>query len=260
MESYVAGPFEISRSTIESNDLRQVDLFRDLDPRELDHLAAGFVELRVKANRLVLQQGQPAEAFFVVAEGGVAVFRDAVGMPVQLLARLRRGDFFGEIGLFARGRHSASVRTSEASRILKITRQRLLDFLDNHPPIFQKLQMAAARRHSADMASALELGRRREVRVRCSHEVILQLADGSRSPVMLDNLSLGGVCLGGTPAHWQVGDEHEFSLAIRESELPLTGRVTWRRGDSVGLTFVDRSPNHDVLIQMATRLLLELES
>ena len=256
----MSGPFKVLRSKAHGADLKRVELFRDLDDDELERLADRFVELAIGASRLVLQQGKPAEAFYIVVEGTVAVFRDAVGAPVQLLARLHRGDFFGELGLFVEGRHTASVRATEPVRVLQISKRDLLAFLDDHPPIFHKLQMAAARRHSANMASALEMGRRREVRIRCSHPVLLKLSDGSSHEVQLENLSLGGMCVAGAPSRWRVGDEVSLRLAIRENEVTLECRVAWRQEPSIGLMFIRRPPNHDMIIQMATRLLLELES
>ena len=256
----MSGPFKVKKAQAAAEDLGRVELFRDLDHDELQRLADRFVEIEVEAGRLVLQQGQPSAEFYVLAEGALAVFRDVIGSPVQLLARLHPGDFFGELGLFVEGQNVASVRASEPARVLKISKQGLLRFLEDHPPIFHKLQMAAARRHSANMAAALEMGRRREVRIRCRHEVLIKLEDGEAHPVLIENLSLGGICLSGLPEGWQLGEEVTFWLGIRENEIELHGRVAWLRDGATGLAFVRRSPNHDMIIQMATRLLLELES
>lgn len=252
------GPFKVLRRQADASDLKLVELFRELEEGELERLADWFVELSVPSQRLVLQEGKSSEAFFVIAEGSVAVFRDAIGSPVHLLARLGRGDFFGELGLFVDGRHAASVRATEGCRLLKITKKDLLRFLDDHPSVFHKLQLAAARRHSANLASTLELGRRREIRIRCSNEIAMSLDDGTVHQVLLENLSLGGVCIRQAPENWSVGDDVVFYLGIRENEVRLSGRVAWRRGDSLGLAFIKKSKNHDMIIQMATRLLLEL--
>lgn len=252
------GPFKVLKRQADLQDLKLVELFQDLDDAELRRLADWFVELSVPAQRLILQEGKTSEAFFVIAEGAVAVFRDAIGSPVHLLARLGQGDFFGELGLFVDGRHVASVRSTEPCRLLKITKKDLMLFLDDHGHVFHKLQLAAARRHSANLASSLEMGRRREIRIRCSNGVMLRLEDGSEHTVLLENLSLGGVCIRQAPEIWEVGDDVVFFLAIRENEVRLSGRVAWRQGDSLGLAFIKKLPNHDMIIQMATRLLLEL--
>lgn len=252
------GPFKVLKRQADLKDLKAVELFQDLDGDELQRLADWFVELSVPSQRLILQEGKASEAFFIIAEGSVAVFRDAIGSPVHLLARLDAGDFFGELGLFVDGQHAASVRTTEPCRLLKITKKDLLHFLDDHSHVFYKLQLAAARRHSANLASTLELGRRREIRIRCSNEVTLRRENGEQHSVLLENLSLGGVCIRQAPEVWGVGDDVAFFLSIRENEVRLSGRVAWRQGDSLGLAFIKKAPNHDMIIQMATRLLLEL--
>lgn len=254
------GPFKVLRRQADPQDLKSVELFQELEESDLERLAQWFVELSVPGQRLVLQEGKTSEAFFVIAEGVVAVFRDAIGSPVHLLTRLTQGDFFGELGLFVDGRHAASVRATEPCRLLKITKKDLLRFLDDHPSVFHKLQMSAARRHSANLASTLELGRRRELRIRCSNEITMTLESGATYQVLLENLSLGGVCIRQAPKTWTVGDDVVFFLGIRENEIRLTGRVAWRQGDSLGLAFINKLPNHDMIIQMATRLLLELSS
>ncbi len=239
--------------------LRLVTLFRDLDELQLTLLSRRFVELDVPRDEVVVHDSEKTTGFYVVREGSVAVFRQTVGQPVQLLARLRRGEFFGELGIFGAGRHMASVRASERSRILRINRRDLLEFFGNHPEIEHKLQLAAARRHLANVTSLLELGRRHEVRIHLEQPAQLEVGTGSVRTVVLENLSLGGICLTGVPQYWQEGREVSFGLGLREGLLQLKGRIAWRREQTVGLTFDKLVPNHDTIIQMAIRVALELK-
>jgi len=256
----MANLFEVAPGPLRGAELRRFELFQELEEGELDRLARWFVELRVPAHAVILREGEPAASFYLLCSGSVAVFRDAVGQPVQLLARLHSGDFFGSLGLLGEGRSSASVRASEPTRLLEISNDDFRRFLADHPEIGDKLRQTASRRHSVYAASALELGRRREVRIRCAREVTLRLDDGTARTVTLENLSVGGVCLEGVPESWQPGRTVYFWLALREGELDLSGRVAWRRGDAAGVAFVKRSPNHDMILQMAIRLLLEMPS
>ncbi|MEM8960531.1 MAG: cyclic nucleotide-binding domain-containing protein [Acidobacteriota bacterium] len=239
------------------HDLRQVELFSELDDNDLDRVVRCFRDMRFDADEFIVQEGEVSDAFYILREGTVAVFRDAVGKPVQLLARLRRGDYFGELGLIEDVRRTASVRAMESCRVLRITREDLFALIESHKTIKRKLQAAAARRHSRDILAALELGRRREVRIRFRHQIEIVLEDGGTQPAMLENLSLGGLCLDNAPEVWQSGMVVRFSLALRAGALQLAGRVAWRRGDAVGIAFVDKSPNHDMLIQLTIRVLLE---
>ncbi|MCP4656073.1 MAG: cyclic nucleotide-binding domain-containing protein [bacterium] len=239
------------------DDLREIELFRDLNDQEYDRLAKSFVELRIPAGHRLFEEGTRSEAFYVIKEGGVVVYRDTVGKPVQLLARLGRHDFLGEFGLFDDVQHTGSARTTKLSRVLKIRKEELLAFLDEHPAIALKLQMAAAKRHSAYAAAALELGARREVRIRVNRDVALTLEDGRPFAATLDNLSLGGLSLHGAPLGWKEGDEVSLELDLAGRTLTLKGRIAWRRDDALGVAFQETSLDHDLQIQAALRKLLD---
>lgn len=236
--------------------LRQVELFRELDDPTLASLAQEFVEIHVPAEYPIIQEGTPVDAFFVVSMGQVAVCRDTVGKPVQLLTRVGPCGFFGEFALFTHSDSSVSVRATEQSRILKIGKQVLLDLLEDRPGILLKLQMAAAKRHTIAAAAALELGQRREVRIRVNRRVILGLADGTSRSAILDNLSPGGLSLRGGPPDWSVGDEVDFDLKFGDEVLGCEGRIAWARGDLLGFAFTDTSDEHDETIQLSLRRLL----
>ena len=79
--------------------LRRVTLFTDLDDGQLGALASLVKEESHPAYQLVFREGDPVDAFYIVREGLVTVFRDEPGRPLQVLARLEEGGFFGEMGL-----------------------------------------------------------------------------------------------------------------------------------------------------------------
>lgn len=238
-------------------ELRSASLFRGLEDGLLADLAARFVELEVPPDGVVYRGGEPSDFFYVVTEGELVVFRDLVGKPLQLLGHLAAGDFFGELALLANAPHGSAVRARSPSRVLRLAKGDLLDFLDRQPDVRLRLQNAAAQRHSSNVAAALELGRRREVRIRFRHEVEISLA-GDRGPeTVLENLSLGGLSLSGAPAGWQTGEQVSFGLGLREGRLDLVGRIVWRHGETVGIAFDKRSPNHDTILQMTIRSLIE---
>src|SRR5437588_455600 len=76
--------------------LANVDLFRDLDKRELREVADAMKEYTFSAGREIVTQGQDGVGFFVIAEGTAKVTVD--GGEVR---RLQAGDYFGEIALLA---------------------------------------------------------------------------------------------------------------------------------------------------------------
>ncbi len=239
-----------------SEELQQVEPFSDLDEAALERLAHEFVEFYLPAEYPVFQEGVELDTFYVVKEGHVVVYRDVVGKPVQLLARVGPHEYFGEFALFTQSESTISARTTEPCRLLKIEKPALLAFLEGYPSLTLKLQMAAAKRHSISAAAALELGQRNEVRIRIDREVVLTLGDGSVHFAVLDNLSPGGMSLQHAPRSWDEGDDVGFELNLQNGSLPCHGRITWKKGRMVGLAFTDTSGEHERLIQQSLRQLL----
>jgi CRP-like cAMP-binding protein len=91
--------------------LANVDLFRDLDRRELHEIAGGMKEYRFSAGREIVTQGRDGVGFFVIADGTAKVSVD--GGEVRTL---QAGDYFGEIALLAEAPRTATV-TAESDVI-----------------------------------------------------------------------------------------------------------------------------------------------
>lgn len=242
-------------------ELRRIEIFRDLSDRELDPLLEFFDEISLPANHVIFRQGELAEAFYVIKEGGVVIFRDDGDRePVQLLARLGAGDHFGEFGIYDEFIRSASVRTSEPCQILRIGKQDLLTVLVEHPTVALRLQTAAAHHHDTTQVSsptqASGLANRREVRTIIDREVVLMVEEGTSMKVRLLNLSRGGLCFRGVPAGWEVGRGVRFHLGLGTGMLQLSGEISWIRSDAVGVIFIQRSRGHYMKIQWALRQLV----
>lgn len=237
--------------------LRRVPLFADLGDEELLRLAELCVEENVAGNLRVFSHGESANFFYIIQEGSVTLFRDEVGRPVQVQTRLGPGDYFGEMGLFDGYKRSGSARTGGPGRLLRIAKSELLHFLDRHPSIAIKLQVAAARRHSENVVMALNLGVRGEVRIRLDKKVTIELPFGMRHRAQVENLSLGGMCLRSAPSSWQKGREVRFTLIYQEEILPIDARISWREEDTAGLAFLAAGEEHDDRVQRLLRRLLD---
>jgi CRP-like cAMP-binding protein len=237
--------------------LRRVHLFADLEPEELRRLAAGFSEQLLPSGYRVYRFGDPSDAFYLIREGSVALYRDEPGRPVQLQARLGVRDYFGELGLFENVVRAAAARTGETTRLLRISRDDLLAFLDDHPEVALRLQIAAARRHTQNISTTLDLGGRKEVRIRLGTEVDLELSDGSYHRGTLENLSLGGMCLSGAHPEWEKHWRVRFEMVHGDDRLQIVGRIAWRQSDTVGIAFSRPFPEHEDEIRGFLRKLLE---
>lgn len=255
-----SGSLMASGATSPRDLLRSVELFGQLDDVEIATFASLFDEQVVPSRTLVYKHGDTADSFFVIREGSVSLYRDQTGKPLQLLARLGPADFFGETGLFDGYQRCSSARTSAVSRLIRIDKDDLLQFLDAHPAVAVKLQIAAARRHSQNVAAALDLGDRHEVRIRLKEPVTMRReAEGeAQAPrrVVLENLSVGGLCLCAASLPWRPDEVARFTLHHLDQELPVAARVSWRETGRTGFAFLDTDADHDARVERFLRAVL----
>ncbi|MGY1843763.1 sensor histidine kinase [Modestobacter sp. SYSU DS0875] len=104
-------------------ELRSLFLFESLDDDVLAWLAAR-AEVRVfDADALVFAEDEPAEALFVLLEGGLLLTKHATGEDVVINETSHRGSYSGAVRAFTAGppqRYQTSMRTNRPSRFLRI--------------------------------------------------------------------------------------------------------------------------------------------
>src|SRR6185295_3328507 len=203
-------------------------------------LAGLLKEERHPAYEPIFREGEPVDAFYIVRDGLMTVYRDEAGQPQQVLARLEEGGFFAEMGLLNdKSRRYASARTAAPTTLLRLDKADLFQVLAANPGLELKLRAEIIRRHGMNVSALLAIAGQRDVRIRLGVPAVLELEDGVRLPVILENLSLGGVGLSGIPAGWQAGHLVKFRLGLPEEPpiLDVTGSITWREGETVGIAF-----------------------
>jgi CRP-like cAMP-binding protein len=239
--------------------LRRVPLFQDLDPAELARVAEMAREESHPGHELLFREGDAVDAFYLVREGVVTVFRAAQGRPMQILGRLEPGGFFGEMGLLNRARRLASARTLGPTTLLRIAKDDLIALLADNPGLELKLRAEVIRRHGLNVSALLGLAGQRDVRIRLGVPAQIELPDGERLTVEIENLSLGGVALDRVPPGWRSGQEVTFLLGPpgEAPALAVSGTVTWREGAAAGIAFADGKVADEGVIYRALRRFLD---
>src|SRR5687767_8496157 len=74
--------------------LRRIPLFADLEDGQLQRLEGMIREESSPAKRVIFREGDLVDAFYIVKEGLVTVYREEKGKPLQVLARLEEGGYF----------------------------------------------------------------------------------------------------------------------------------------------------------------------
>ena len=121
--------------------LGAMPLFASCSRRELALAARTFIEWPVAAGTVLLRRGAPGRSFVVIVEGSAVV---RVGE--RPLARLRAGDFAGELAVLGRRGHSADVVAETDLTVLECTGAELVGLLHDAPGMTRTMLTALATR------------------------------------------------------------------------------------------------------------------
>src|SRR5829696_1136999 len=114
------------------DELRRVPLFAGLSEEDLERLYPMAETVSVPAGQLVLQEGDPGDALYVVLHGELQITKRQGGQDI-LLAVSRAGEFLGEMALLEQAPRSASVRTLQESGLLVISQAAFQTLLSCSP-------------------------------------------------------------------------------------------------------------------------------
>jgi signal transduction histidine kinase len=124
--------------------LRGSRLFAELPEDEVAALAATSRSLDLAPGEVLMREGSPPDAMYVVTDGELEISRHSSGADL-LLNVCGPGDLIGELGV-AHGRpRSATVRARGAARVQRIGAE-ALDTLLSHPTAARALLTATTRR------------------------------------------------------------------------------------------------------------------
>jgi CRP-like cAMP-binding protein len=121
--------------------IKRVPLFSGCSKRELEEVAAIADELTLPGGRTLTKEGATGHEFLVLVDGAAEVRRN--GRKINTLGA---GDFLGEIALVTGAPRTATVKTTEPSRMLVITARDFRTLLRHTPSMQIKVLEAVASR------------------------------------------------------------------------------------------------------------------
>lgn len=125
--------------------LEACDLFEQVSDGSLTQLAGAATEIAVPAGDVVIRQGEPADAFYVVVSGRLAVSTRAEDGTVVTAPEMGDGTYFGEIGLIERTDRTATVLAEVDSTLLRVDGAEFLEALTESRPSAALLDGASLR-------------------------------------------------------------------------------------------------------------------
>jgi CRP-like cAMP-binding protein len=124
--------------------LKAVPLFESLTRPQLAKLAELAREVTYGSGRMIVRDGTPGLAFYVITDGSAKVIRGKIASASG--TKLGPGDFFGELALLDGGPRSASVVADGPITTIRIERAPFRSLLKDEPGIAIKLLEGMARR------------------------------------------------------------------------------------------------------------------
>lgn len=121
--------------------LRKVPLFAGCSKQELREIAQVADEVDVPADYALTTEGESGHEFVVIVDGAADVEQDG-----RTINTVGSGDFVGEIALVTDSPRTATVRTTQPTHALVVTRRDFRALLKRVPSIEQKVQDALAGR------------------------------------------------------------------------------------------------------------------
>jgi len=128
------------------NFLKQSDVFIQLTPAQLDLVANLCQELTYLAGDIIFEEKSSSKELYIIAQGEVEILIHHESMEPSgsegetVIAKLRRGQSFGEVALVDEGLRSATARACQGeTRLLVIPRDRLLMLCETYPHLGYRL-------------------------------------------------------------------------------------------------------------------------
>jgi CRP/FNR family cyclic AMP-dependent transcriptional regulator len=138
----------------EVQSLRQVSMFREIDPARLKLLAFTSDRLTYEQGDILFRQNEVSDSTYVIVEGKVDVWIAAARDRIKV-AELGAGEIVGEMGVLCDKPRSATIEAASHVIALKIGREVFFDMLGQFPQMSVAVMRDLARRLDATNAKLL---------------------------------------------------------------------------------------------------------
>lgn len=133
--------------------LRSAAIFRDLEPDELQEVAAICRREVFRSGEYIFREGEAGSRLYLIVDGEVRISREIPGSGEEALAVLKPGSLFGEMSVFDRHERSTDAISNGGTTCLTISRADFEMLLDFHRDLAHKVLWATVRLLSGRLRS-----------------------------------------------------------------------------------------------------------
>jgi NTE family protein len=123
--------------------VRSVSIFASLSEQESTDVLEHATGHRLKTGEVLVREGDPSDAVFIVLSGRFSVFVPSLSEPV---AEVSVGELIGEIGFFAGHARTATVVAARDSEVIKLDRAAFAGIVKRIPHIYEIILASLADR------------------------------------------------------------------------------------------------------------------
>ena len=135
--------------------LRNIPMFRKIDPTKLKLMAFASERLIFKPSQELFHQGDQGDSAFIVVEGEADVLVDTPDGQISV-ARLKRNDIIGEIAILCDVPRTATVQAVDQLITLKITKELFFRMVCDFPDMSIEIMRSLAHRLEQTTAQLMQ--------------------------------------------------------------------------------------------------------
>ncbi len=122
-----------------------VELFKNIELNDVISLLQQASRINFEADDMVFEEGAEGHSMYIVTKGAFEVFRQTGSNRVHI-AQVTPGEHFGEIALLSNRPRSASVRASESSIAIRLSKRAVLAEQKAAVQLFRNMAQLMAKR------------------------------------------------------------------------------------------------------------------
>lgn len=117
------------------NLMEQTDMFRDLDPQEIEQIALYVTVYKAKQGVEVMVEGDQESFMFILVSGRLQIIKRDDDDTNKKLATVRVGKSIGEMSMVDGMHHSATAVALEDSELLLLTKHNFDMLMERNPAV-----------------------------------------------------------------------------------------------------------------------------
>ena len=199
--------------------LKGIEYFKQLEQQQLLLIYRVCVLETYDKGQVVISEGEMKEKFYIIFEGMVSVLKNYAQKNQNLLAELSPGDMFGELSLIDDLPRSATVVTSEPSRLLTINKvdfERLFSESTEISFSIMKWMSAMIRRFNKNFVDTLQLRNKELERINLEIENEIEIRKEKETQLNIYKNQLEEKVFARTRELWDSNEKLKHEITYRK--------------------------------------------